>query len=70
MRVVSARTVELRVGMSVYWAELSQIGGLFDVRWMQGGKWLHGVGKTVSDALADARQESRIAESAVGWGTP
>jgi hypothetical protein len=58
---MSKRTIELRVGMSIYYAELSQMGGLFDVRWTEDGKTLHGVGETASAAMADARSESRIA---------
>ncbi len=56
----SARTIELRVGMSVYYASIQAGDHGFTVTWRQNGRTLRANGPTAFDAQSAARQESRI----------
>lgn len=62
MAIGDTQTIELREGMSMYWAKVTQtaVEG-WEVRWQQHGRAMVGVGSTRKLAIDDARWLAREA---------
>lgn len=60
-----AEMVEMRVGMSVYWATVTDSPGLWTVAWTQHDRRLRVTGKSRAEAFSAARCEARRCDDGV-----